>query len=291
MRGACIDIGSNTTRLLVADIVSARVSAVHHARAYTGLGREVSATGQISPVKLAEAADVVSRQLQEARSFEAERIICVATAAVRRAGNAAELTALIERQCDGLEVSVLAEEQEARLAFLGALRSLRGAPRGPLGLVDVGGGSTEMVVGDPETGVSWWRSVPIGSGVLSADCLRGDPPGADELARARAQVEEALAGVNPPRTALTVAVGGSAAAMFQMTGNLLDVAALESALERLAREPLDQVATETNLEPERVRLLPAGLLILLAAARRFGQPLLVGVGGLREGVLLSAAGA
>lgn len=290
MRCACIDIGSNTTRLLVANCEDGHLHRLLEASAFTRIGRAVSTTGMISTPKVAEVGEVVAAQLDQARDAGIETICCVATASVRRAVNRGELVRWIERRCPGLAVRILSEEEEARLSFLGASRTLVQPPDGLLGLVDVGGGSSELVVGDPREGVSWWASVPIGSGQLSAELVHRDPPTPVELVKIRARVREALHDLQPPHPAQAVAVGGSAGSLLQMTGQVLDEAAFQRGLELIQARPAAQLAAETGLGLERVKLLPAGLLILEEASRRFGQPLLAGSGGLREGVLLEASG-
>jgi exopolyphosphatase/guanosine-5'-triphosphate,3'-diphosphate pyrophosphatase len=290
VRCACIDIGSNTTRLLVADCEADQLRTVGESRAFTRIGGEIYTTGLISTHKVAEVGEVVAAQLEQARKLGSEVICCVATASVRRAVNGHDVVRWIERRCPGVTVRVLSEEEEARLSFRGASRTLGCPPEGLLGLVDVGGGSSELVVGDPRAGVSWWASIPIGSGALSAELVHHDPPEPAELAEIRARVKDALGDLQPPHPARAVAVGGSASSLLQMTGQVLDAAAFQRGLEVICDRPAVQVASATGLELERVKLLPAGLLILEEASRRFGQPLLVGSGGLREGVLLEAAG-
>ena len=193
----------------------------------------------------------------------------------------------VHRAC-GLEVQILSAEDEARLAFAGAARTLGYDPAGPLGVVDAGGGSCELVVGTVPDQVSWFASFEVGSGVVADECLRSDPPSADDLARARARVREALDGIRPPATARVVAVGGSATSLRRIAGPVLDAGAFRRVLSLLVDAPAVEVARRFALDEDRVRLLPAGLLILEAAAELFGAPLEVANGGLREGLLLEA---
>jgi exopolyphosphatase/guanosine-5'-triphosphate,3'-diphosphate pyrophosphatase len=186
-------------------------------------------------------------------------------------------------------VAVLSAEEEARLAFTGAARTLGYAPTGPLGVVDVGGGSSELVVGTAPDRVDWYASFPLGSGQLTDECLPSDPPSAEEITRAGKRISEALEGVQPPPTACVVAVGGSATSLRRIAGPRLDAGAFARVLTLLAAERATEVARRFELDADRVRLLSAGLLILQAAAERFGAPLEVGRGGLREGLLLEMA--
>lgn len=287
MRRACIDIGSNTTRLLVADCGGGDLVEVHQERAFTKVGHGLRRERMIDPGKIAEVVEVVSAQIGIARALGAREVRGVATAAIRRAGNGAALVEAIERAC-GLTVRILSGTEEARLAFVGAARTLGHVPVGELGVVDVGGGSSELVVGTFPDTVSWCSSFGVGSAELSEACLRSDPPSSAELSAARARVAQALEGVDAPRPAEAVAVGGSAASVWRLAGPLLDGDAFGRTLQLLASERRAEIAARFGLDLERVRLLPAGLLILQAASELFGTSLQIGRGGVREGVLLEA---
>ncbi|MBV9606293.1 MAG: hypothetical protein JO027_14350 [Solirubrobacterales bacterium] len=290
MRRACIDIGSNTTRLLVADCDGERLIEVHQEKEFTHVRRALTSSHHIEAEKIAEVVRVVAAQLKRARELGAAEIRGVATAAVRQAANREALVSALRESC-GLEVAVLSAEEEARLAFSGAARTLGYVPSGPLGVVDVGGGSCELVVGTAPNRVEWCASFPVGSGQLTDECLPSDPPGPDEIGRATARIRDALQDVQPPAAASVVAVGGSATSLRRMAGPVLDGAAFARVMAILSAEPASSVADRFELDTDRVRLLPAGLLILKAAAERFAAPLEVGRGGLREGLLLEAFGA
>jgi exopolyphosphatase/guanosine-5'-triphosphate,3'-diphosphate pyrophosphatase len=286
-RRACIDIGSNTTRLLVADCASDGLVEVHQERVFTRIGRGLERDGTIGERKIAEVADVVTAQLRLAHEFGCEDIRAVATAAIRRAGNGPALVVAIDNAC-GLPVRILSGDEEARLAFIGAARALGREPSGPLGVVDVGGGSSELAVGAVPDAVSWVVSLGLGSGDLADRFLRSDPPLEAELSAARAHVASALDGLEVPQPAEAVAVGGSATSLCRLGGPLLDAVALRRSLRLLAGTRAADIARRFGVDLERVRLLPAGLLILEAVAERFGVPLAVVGGGIREGVLMEA---
>jgi exopolyphosphatase / guanosine-5'-triphosphate,3'-diphosphate pyrophosphatase len=287
VRRACIDIGSNTTRLLVAECDAERLLEIYQDRAFTRLGRGVVDHGTIAPDKISEVVEVVARQLETAGKIGAREVYGVATAAIRRATNGAELLDEIRDAC-GLVIEVLSGEEEARLAFLGVAGTLGHDPLGSLGVVDVGGGSSELVVGTAPDTIGWSTSFGVGSGDVADHYLRSDPPLAQELAAARAHVAEALEGIDVPRPAEAVAVGGSAASVRRLAGPVLDRDSFARALALLGSEPASEVSRRFALDVERVRLLPAGLLILEAASELFGSPLQIGRGGVREGVLLEA---
>jgi exopolyphosphatase/guanosine-5'-triphosphate,3'-diphosphate pyrophosphatase len=287
VRCACIDIGSNTTRLLVAECAAGELRELHQERAFTRIGRALTDAGAIAAEKIDEVAIVVARQLAIARALGATEVRAVATASVRRASNSAALAVAIAGSC-ALTVQVLSEQEEARLAFVGAGRALS-AGGGELGVVDVGGGSTELAVGTPPDRVRWSASLPVGSGNLTDRFLTRDPPNAAELADAQAFVAAELAAVAVSPPARAVAVGGSATSLSWLTGGALGGEALARALAQLTRSPALAVAAQTGLDPERVRLLPAGLVILQAVGERLGVPLAVGRGGIREAIVLEIA--
>jgi exopolyphosphatase/guanosine-5'-triphosphate,3'-diphosphate pyrophosphatase len=288
LRRACIDIGSNTTRLLVADCGDAQLTEVHQERAFTYLAWSGLPGGAIAPEKLDEVAQVVAAQLATARRLGCGPVRAVATAAIRRAPNGRALTAAVLAAC-GLQVEILTAEEEARLAFVGAAQACGHVGEAALGVVDVGGGSSELVVGRVPNHVAWSVSFPVGSGDLARSYLRSDPPLAEEIAEARHEIETQLGDLDVPRPDEAVAVGGSAASLSRLAGRILDAAAFARALAELVSAPRREVARRLGLEVDRVRLLPAGLVILQAASERFGSPLVVAGGGLREGVLLEAA--
>jgi exopolyphosphatase / guanosine-5'-triphosphate,3'-diphosphate pyrophosphatase len=286
MRCACIDIGSNTTRLLVADVAQGRLEAVVQQRSFTRIGRAISAGGVIPPELIGAVVDVVARQREVAAVAGAEQLRVVATAAIRGATNRDELLAAL-RERAAVAVTVVRGDHEARLAFAGATRTLESPPEGTIAVVDVGGMSTEIAVGTMAGGVTWARSYMIGSSALAAGC-RHDPPSPADIAAIRAAARAAFAGAVPPADH-AIAVGGSAASLPTLVGPVLDATALERALGVLTAAPADEVARVHELAPERTHLLPAGILVLGAAAERLGRPLRIGRGGLREGVILELA--
>jgi exopolyphosphatase / guanosine-5'-triphosphate,3'-diphosphate pyrophosphatase len=287
VRRACIDIGSNTTRLLVAECDGGHLLEVHQERAFTKIGRGLLEDGTIAPEKIAEVVDVVAAQVENARKLGSDEVHGVATAAIRRAANGDALVSAIRGRC-GLGVRILTGDEEARLAFVGAARTLDHLPCGSLGVVDVGGGSSELVVGTAPDAVSWCVSFEVGSGDLADEFLHSDPPSRAELSHARTHVANALVGLDVPRPAEAVAVGGSATSLRRLAGPLLDADAFVRSFGVLATVRRAEIARRFALDRERVRLLPAGLLILQAASELFGASLQIGRGGIREGVLLEA---
>jgi exopolyphosphatase / guanosine-5'-triphosphate,3'-diphosphate pyrophosphatase len=259
-------------------------------RVYTRIGKALGKDKTIPAAKVDEVASVVERQVRHARELGAARVRVVATAAIRQAANRDDLVHAIEHTA-GETAHVLSDDDEARLAFAGATRMLAAPPEGAIGVVDVGGGSTEIAIGTLADGVTWSRSFRIGSGFLADSYLHSDPPNVRELQAARQHAAGMFDGLRTPPIDRAVACGGSAASLRRMAGAELTPDALERAVRLLASAPRDQIAERFELDPERVHLLPAGVLILDAVSTALGTHLKIGGGGLREGVVLELAAA
>ena len=285
MIGGCIDIGSNTTRLLVAEPVDGRLRELLRQRAFTRIGRGLGGGDTIPETKIHEVADVVATQVRLARELGTRTIRTVATAAIREAANREDFARTLSRRA-GVEVEVLSDEEEARLAFVGATSALEQPPTGDIAVIDVGGSSSEIAIGTIAGGVRASSSFRIGSGFLADSYLHSDPPTVAELQRVRSHVAGAFEGFSLPTPALAVGVGGSSTSLRRLVGGVLDHETLERGLRILATRPSEEVARAFELEPERVRLLPAGMLILQEISDRLGRALMIGRGGLREGVIL-----
>jgi exopolyphosphatase/guanosine-5'-triphosphate,3'-diphosphate pyrophosphatase len=282
---AAIDIGSNTTRVLVAEPVDGQLKKVMEQRAYTRINKAIDGEGTISPAKVEEVCDVVATQVRLARELGAEEIRAVATAAVREAGNGAAAAARIAESA-GVPIEVLSEEEEGRLSFIGATKTLGHPVEGTIGVVDVGGGSTEVILGSVPGGVEEVRSWRVGSGVLADELIASDPPSAAEVRRARDRIEDIFDGVEIAHPAQAVAVGGSATSLRRLVGAVLEYETLERGIRVLCGDPATEVARRFELDPQRVRILTTGVLLLEKVSELLGQPLQIGKGGLREGVIL-----
>ena len=282
---ACIDIGSNTTRLLVADAGNGRLRELVTQRAFTRIGASLLDGGRIPDDKIAETAEVVRTQTVVAREVGAEEVVAVATAAIRSAANREDLVTAVE-EAGGMSLSVLTDEEEARLAFVGATRTLLRPPDGTIAVIDVGGGSSEVAIGEPDGRMAWSASFRIGSGFLADSYLRSDPPSIDELEKVRRHVAGTIEGLEPPAADSAVAVGGTATSLRRLVGAELSHETLERGIRVLSLTPIDEVARRFELDTERVRLLPAGILILEAMSDVLRLPLRIARGGLREGVVL-----
>jgi exopolyphosphatase/guanosine-5'-triphosphate,3'-diphosphate pyrophosphatase len=282
---AAIDIGSNTTRVLVAEPGDGQLKKVMEQRAYTRINKAIGADGEISAAKIDEVCEVVSTQVRLARELGAATIRAVATAAVREADNGVEAAAAIA-EAAGVAVEILSEEEEGRLAFIGATKALGHPAAGRIGVVDIGGGSTEVILGTVHGGVEEVRSWPVGSGVLADELIASDPPSASEIRKVRDRIDDIFAGVEIARPEQAVAVGGSATSLRKLVGTVLEYETLERGVRVLCGDPANDVARRFELDPVRVKILPTGVLLLEKVSELLGQPLQIGKGGLREGVIL-----
>ena len=289
VRLGCIDIGSNTTRLLVADSDGRQLTWIHQERAFTRIGHELFGHGSIGPAKIDEVVAVVAAQL-DSRARSRRRRLSGRWPRRRSAAprTVPQLAEAIARQPPGSTVEILSGEEEARLAFVGVAGTLEQAPPGSWGW--------SMSAVAPR---SWWSArLPNGCGggrrsgsaparSPTAACARIRPP-AHELAGARSADRRELSGSGPPQPATAVAVGGSATSLGPAGRPGARCPGAARALDLLAAESSSEIARRFMIDPERARLLPAGLLILEGIAELLGAALRVGRGGIREGVLLEA---
>jgi exopolyphosphatase/guanosine-5'-triphosphate,3'-diphosphate pyrophosphatase len=282
---AAIDIGSNTTRLLVAEPVDGQLKKVMEQRAYTRINKAIRDSGEIPAEKASEVGEVVATQVRLARELGAETIRAVATAAVREASNGAAVAKQVGDGA-GVPVEILSEQEEGRLSFIGATKTLGHPVDGLVGVVDVGGGSTEVILGTVPGGVREVRSWRVGSGVLADELIASDPPSAAEVRKIRDRIDDLFADVKIEQPTQAVAVGGSATSLRRLVGAVLEYETLERGVRVLCSDPAADVARRFELDPERVRILATGVLLLEKLSELLGRPLQIGKGGLREGVVL-----
>jgi len=283
---AAIDIGSNTTRILVAEPQDGQLAKVMEQRAYTRIGKARDGKGRISKEKIEEVAEVVDTQVRLARELGAGSFRAVATAAIRDSGNADDVVKAIEARA-GIPIEIISGEEEGRLAFIGATKALGHPIEGSIAVVDVGGGSTEIIFGSVPGGVESVISFPIGSGALADELIESDPPSASEIRKIRDRVEDEFKDVKiESMPDQVVAVGGSATSLRRLTGVVLEYETLERGIRVLCGDPAADVAKQFELDPVRVRILPTGVLILEKLSELLGQPLQIGKGGIREGIVL-----
>jgi exopolyphosphatase/guanosine-5'-triphosphate,3'-diphosphate pyrophosphatase len=280
---AVVDVGTNSTRLLIAEVQQERVVRELERRTnVTRLGDGVDTTGRLSDEAVQRVLQVCAAYREAIDARGAKRVVAVLTSAVRDAENGPEFEAAL-RERFGFEAATISGEQEARLTFLGAT-TVRSHPE-PLMVLDIGGGSTEIVVGRRGE-VGFFVSTQIGSVRHTERFLRADPPSSDELAACRAAVGEALAAAVPQavRTlpAAGVAVAGTPTSFAaidlelepydreRVDGHRLSLDRCEGILGRLAQMPVAERRSVRGLHPDRAPTIVAGGIILVETMVLFG---------------------
>jgi exopolyphosphatase / guanosine-5'-triphosphate,3'-diphosphate pyrophosphatase len=286
VRVGIVDVGANTLRLLVAGQEDGRLLALREQRVQLGLGEEIERSGAVGEEKLAEAAAVAREQVRRARKLGCDRIDVLVTSPGRQARNGGELASVL-REATGVATKVLRPEEEGELAWYGAVATAD-YPPDSIAVCDVGGGSTQLVVGTVVGGPAWVRSVDLGSLRLTRRTLVTAPPSQSDLDAARAQVEAAFVDLAPPLALAAIATGGTARALRRIVGAKLEPESLASAARKLAKRSGREIANDYGVDRSRARTLLAGTLILMEVQRRLGIGLQVGRGGIREGAALLA---
>ena len=305
-RVASVDIGTNSTRLLVADVDGigrdAKLLPVERRTQITRLGQGVDRERRLRP-------DAIARTLEVLRGYRglidelgAEKVRATATSASRDAANRDEFFDPAE-QVLGVRPELLAGEAEARLEFLGATAGL--TEPGPYLVVDVGGGSTEFIVGSDEP--EGLCSIDIGCVRLTEQWLHGDPPEPEELSQAVSVVRDHLADVDRlvPTAAQARTLVGTAGTIWTLAAIELGVdasrsdridhfrltrAAAEEVFRTLATEPVAQRRHNPGLEPGRVDVIVGGAIVVVSVMRHWGfDSLLVSEADILDGLARSTA--
>jgi exopolyphosphatase / guanosine-5'-triphosphate,3'-diphosphate pyrophosphatase len=278
MRIGVVDVGSNTIRLLLAQAEGRELVPLEKERVRLALGAEIERTGRVSDVSIAAAAKAVGKLCGLARRGGAESLDVFLTAPGRQSENADQLLEALTRAASH-SVRVLSTEEEGRLAYAGAVATADVPLPGTIAVCDVGGASTEIAVGDPGSEPRWVESVDLGS-VRLTERIDGDGD-------ARVEATKAFAGVLPPSVDAALAVGGSARAARRLVGSWLGEPELAEAMRLVATKPGQAISRRYGVHRTRVKILPAGLVLLAEVQQRLGVPLHVCDGGIREGAVLA----
>jgi exopolyphosphatase / guanosine-5'-triphosphate,3'-diphosphate pyrophosphatase len=301
-RVAAVDLGTNTTRLLVANVDDGHIDELERETRITRLGEGVDERHRLLPVPIARARNVLTDYRRTIEASGAERTLLVATSAVRDAENGEAFLGEIEWSY-GFVARLLTGHDEALMTYRG-VTSERGL-EGETAIVDLGGGSTEVVVGGAD-GVRWHDSLDIGSVRLTERFLHTDPPAGDELRRCAAAVRTLLRQriPEPMRARVTHAIGvagtiTSVAALDlgleryareRVDGHVLSLDALRRQLDRLARLPLVERRMLPALDPDRAPVIVAGAVIACEVLDFLGVPQLeVSERDILDGAVLAAA--
>lgn len=313
-RVAAIDCGTNSIRLLVADMTvrdddTVALRDVHREMRIVRLGEGVDATGRLGVAALGRTRAALADYALSCRRKGAERVRMVATSATRDASNRDEFFAMT-RDVLGVEAEVISGDEEARLSFTGAVGELE-PEDGPFVVADIGGGSTELVVGTwdgKRAEITGARSVDIGCVRITERCLRSDPPTADEVAAARKLTAEVLAeafDTVPVAGARTwVGVAGTITTLSAVAQNLAAYDSERTHLSRLSDEAITRTAQQLlsishaeraqipTIHPGRVDVIGGGALITEVLAERLAETagireLLVSEHDILDGIALS----
>jgi exopolyphosphatase/guanosine-5'-triphosphate,3'-diphosphate pyrophosphatase len=276
MRIGVIDVGSNTTRLLVASAAADGLAPLEKEKVRLSLGEEIERRGAVSAVHVAAAAKAVRGMAGTARRRRVASLDVFLTAPGRQAGNAGELVAALSRAA-GVQARVLTKEEEGTLAYRGAIQTADVPLPSRIAVCDIGGASTEIAVGSPAAEPDWIESVDLGSVRLTTRA--GD---------LRAEAEDAFAHLTPPVVEAALAVGGSARAARRLVGAELGETELSEALRIVETTSPRDVARRFGVDRARAEILPAGVVLLAEVQRRLGVPLNVCDGGIREGAVLAS---
>lgn len=288
MRVGIIDIGSNTARLLVADVRNGSLGEVDRAKAFLRLGAEIERRGRIRPRKIAETAAVTAAFAARARGLGVDRASVIVTAPGRQARNPYPLVTAL-RESTGWPIRILTHDEEGALAFEGAIGCATGELPDVVGTVDVGGGSTEIAVGTPTLGAAWVQSLEVGSLRLTRRLLPDETPSRKQIARARSVVDRALREVAAPSPDVVLGVGGTARALRRRLGSRYDARALDRVIDACAGRSTQATAAALGIDEQRAATIVGGAILLAAVARRLDRELVVASGGLREGAALELA--
>lgn len=307
MRLAAIDCGTNTALMLVAEVAPCpaaapdgqrtRLVAVADFLEMPRLGQDLDRTGRLHPEAIERGVAAIKRQLARARELGVQKVLAVGTESLRAASNSGEF---LSRLADlGVPLRIISSDDEARLSFNSVVRSLPMPAAGRRSVLDIGGGSTELIVGGlvPER----WASVKIGSVRLTERLLKSDPPTAAEKSALIETVQRELNNLPAPEGEL-VALAGTATTLAAMhlelpahdsariDGLRIPVAALAALTARLGEQPVAQRRQLVGLDPRRADVIYAGAVILWQAALRAAVPeIVISDRGVRWGVLEEAA--
>ena len=314
LRVAAIDCGTNSLRLLIADVdpAAGRLTELDRRMEIVRLGQGVDATGRLAPAALARTLGALEGYARQIRDAGVKAVRMVATSATRDAANAADFVRKVTEVL-GTAPEVLSGPDEARLSFTGATAELAGAhagragaPGAPYLVVDIGGGSTEFVLGGGEADGLSAISVDIGCVRLTERHLHSDPPAAAEIAAAGADIDAALdvvaAAVPASRARTLVGLAGS---VTTLAGLALGLPWYDSAAIHHARMSAGQVGAQTRsllaqtraerarlpvMHPGRVDVIGGGALVLDHVMHRFGfAEVLVSEHDILDGIAWSLA--
>jgi exopolyphosphatase/guanosine-5'-triphosphate,3'-diphosphate pyrophosphatase len=284
MRVAVVDIGTNSTRLLVADVHDGALTELDRRSIVTRLGEGVDATGELGAEPQGRVFAALEEYVAIMDEHGVETRVATMTSAVRDARNGADFAAAVPDRY-GLDGRTLSGDQEAELTFRGATAARDPTDERTIVVIDIGGGSTELVVG-ARRAVRFHVSTQVGVVRHTERHIHHDPPVAEELAEMAGEVRPVFEGTVPPElredVQAAVAVAGTATSTAaidlalepydttKVEGHVLTLATLGHQLARLAALPLAERREVPGLHPDRAPTIVAGVVILTEVLRAFG---------------------
>jgi exopolyphosphatase / guanosine-5'-triphosphate,3'-diphosphate pyrophosphatase len=279
-RVAVIDVGTNSARLLVADVKGEHVSPVERRSTVTRLGRGVDLSGRLSAEAIEDACEAIGQYVERLWELGSGTVAAIATSAVRDAANGEAFVAEL-RERFALSARVLDGGEEAQLSYLGATAERR--PERPTLVVDIGGGSTELIVGTGEE-VAFHASLQAGVVRHTERHIASDPPTAVELEALATDVrgtmetvladapaaEQGIAVAGTPTSLAAVEMGLEPYDPERVHGHVLSLRSIQRMLSQLASAPLAERVKIPGLHPDRAPTIVAGVVILVESMRAFG---------------------
>jgi exopolyphosphatase / guanosine-5'-triphosphate,3'-diphosphate pyrophosphatase len=289
--GAAVDLGSTTVHLLVAGVVDHRIEPILDESVFLGLGEALETSGSLGDKGRHGLVDVLARYATQAREAGATDITFVGTEPLRRLTDATRIAYEVD-QATGVRLHILSHEEEALLVLVGVTE---GRPvEHDLLVVDVGGGSTELIfVGPAQRAIA--AGLRVGATRLTGRFVAGDPPRPSELVELRAAAADALSVAPTFRPSEVVLVGGPASNLLKvvpdgLSSRRLTVADLDTAFRLVVAESSEAIVARYGLRPARARILGAGAALIEAIMAVYGvSEVRVSDGGIREGAVLAVS--
>ena len=295
-RAASIDIGTNTILLLIAEMEKGKIKPLFDMETVVRLGEGVQKNGILSEEAIKRGLQTLSQYLKQCQEIKAKKIYAVGTSALREAKNSGEFLKLVKERLN-LSIEIISGEEEAQLSFLAVEKDLQGAKK-PILVVDVGGGSTEFILGRGDQ-IKQWISLPIGSVRFTEEFLSSNPIQEEAWAKMEGKIRNLLVNIPHPQESFTmVAVGGTATTLASVEQGLeefipekihhfvLGREALKNQLLLYRSKTIDARTKILGLPAARADVIPAGGAIFYLTMEELKCPsALISCHGVRYGLL------
>jgi len=296
MRVASIDIGTNTILLLIADVDEGKLRPLFEMETIVGLGKGLQKDGILSQEAMKRGLQTLTQYLQQCQTTGAQKIFAAGTSALREAKNSRDFLKTINEKLN-LSIEIISGEEEAHLSFLAVARDLKELKK-PTLVIDVGGGSTEFILGKGDQIIEW-QSLPLGSVRFTEQFLLSDPIQREEWEKMGREIRKLLTSIPYPQQPFSmVAVGGTATTLASVEQGLeefipekihhfvLKKEALKNQLHLYRSQTIDERRKIPGLPPARADVILAGGAILYMAMEKLKSPtVLISCHGIRYGLL------